>query len=121
MIIINEVMRHNVKNNGYSKNGVKTINSSDKLRNKCTWICHNLTQYCKSNHVKVAKSYFNLTDKFYFKVINSLKDQTQKENYYYRCLNILFFVVLVPLCIWYFTIKSINIQDKIVELKNLKK
>tara|TARA_B110001452_G_scaffold34263_1_gene26432 strand:+ start:802 stop:1020 length:219 start_codon:yes stop_codon:yes gene_type:complete len=57
MIMINELVRLNTNEKGYPKGkwgliqNISEINTADKLKGKCTWICHNDTNYCKENHV----------------------------------------------------------------------
>ena len=81
MIMVNEFVRLNTNEKGYTKGkwgliqNITAINTADKLKGKCTWICHNHTNYCKKNHVKLAKPYFNKIDPIYFGIINSLKSK----------------------------------------------
>ena len=115
MIVVNEIIRPTITGKPYTKYGISAINSVDKTPEKCTWICHNNTTYCKTHHVKYLKSYFQFTDKMYFGIIHLLKKTGN-----YRLANIIFLVILFPFLIWFFTIKSLNIQDEINKLKNQK-
>ncbi len=72
LILINEIVRPTINETGYSKYGISVINPIAKNTDKCTWICHNNTSYCKEHHVKILKPYFSLTDLFYFGVIGLL-------------------------------------------------
>jgi len=112
MILINEIIRPAIKEEPYSKSGITAMNSDDRISDKCTWICHNETAYCKENHVKCLKPHFKFTDPVYFGVIGML--QSTKK---YEAANIIFMVVLIPLLIWFLLIKSLNIQDEIKTLK----
>lgn len=112
MIIVNEVVRPTIKEKPYSKYGITTINSVDKNTEKCTWICHNNTTYCKKHHVKYLKNFYAYTDPIYFGIISLLAKTGN-----YGLANIIFLVILLPLLIWLFIIKSLNIQDKINKLK----
>ena len=112
MIIVNEIIRPAIKEEPYSKSGITAMNSDDRISDKCTWICHNETAFCKENHVKYLKPYFKYTDALYFGVIDML--QSTKK---YEAANIIFLVVLIPMLIWFFIIKSLNIQDEINALK----
>lgn len=112
MIIVNEVVRPTIKEKPYSKFGITTINSADTNTEKCTWVCHNNTTYCKENHVKYLKKYYAYTDNIYFGVISLLAKTGN-----YGLSNIIFLVILLPLLIWFFIIKSLNIQDEINRLK----
>lgn len=112
MIIVNEIVKPTIEEKPYSKYGVTAINSADKNADKCTWICHNNTNYCKENHVKYLKNYYAYTDMLYFGTISLLAKTGN-----YGLANIIFLVVLLPLLIWFFIIKSLNIQDEIRKLK----
>ena len=112
MIIINESVKSISNTKSYHIGRIKTINSFEKIKNKCTWICHNNTRYCKTNHVKFNHKYFSKTDPLYFGLINCLDARDS-----YALMNVFFLVVFIPLMIWYFLIKSMNIQDQIVEIK----
>jgi len=112
MIIVNEVVRPTIKEKPYSKYGITAINSADKITEKCSWICHNNTTYCKENHVKYLKNYYPYTDTIYFGIISLLAKTGN-----YGLANIIFLVILLPLLIWLFIIKSLNIQDKMNKLK----
>ena len=112
MIVVNEVVRPTIKEKPYSKYGITAINSADKNTEKCTWICHNNTNYCKENHVKYLKNYYPYTDTIYFGIIGLLAKTGN-----YGLANIIFLVILLPLLIWFFIIKSLNIQCEINKLK----
>lgn len=111
MIMVNEIVRFTQKDGPYSQHGVATINSGEEVPDKCTWICHNNTNYCKENHVTVLKPYLPVTDVFYFGIISLLQLTGS-----YGMANIIVLVVFMPFWIWYFTIRSLNIQDKINKL-----
>ena len=96
----------------YSKSGITAMNSDATIPDKCTWICNHETGFCKELHVKYLTPYFKYTDPLYFGLINML--QSTKK---YEAANIIFLVVLVPMLIWVFIIKSLNIQDEIKALK----
>jgi hypothetical protein len=108
MIIINEIVRPAIKGKPYSKYRITAMNSDDKISHKCTWICHNNTGFCKESHVKHLKPYYKYTDTIYFGMISLLQKTGN-----YGLANIIFFVILVPFFIWFFIVKSLNIQDEI--------
>lgn len=112
MIIVNEIIRPTIKEEPYLKSGITAINSDERISDNCTWICHHETGYCKENHVKHLIPYYRYTDPLYFGIINML--QSTKK---YEAANIFFLVILVPLLIWIFLIKSLNTQGKIRALK----
>lgn len=108
MVIANELVRSEIKENGFHYKGVTAINSTKTNAEKCTWHCHNDTDFCKTHHVKVLKSYFKYTDLLYFGIINSLKATGN-----YGGANIIFLVILLPGLMFLLLIKSINIQLEI--------
>jgi hypothetical protein len=111
MFIINEALRVKIKETPYSLNDIAAINSAEYLQEKCTWACHNNTAYCKIHHVKYLKPYYLITDLFYFGIIAALKSTGN-----YGAANIIFLVFLFPMTIFYFIIKSINLQNEIRKL-----
>ncbi len=115
MIILNETVRQRTTNDPYSKHGVSAINSVDRNADRCTWICHNDTGFCKNNHVIYLKPYFNFTDPIYYGAISLLRKTGN-----YGLANIFFLVILVPLFLWFFLVKSLNLQDEISTLKKKK-
>ena len=110
--MINEFVRLNTIEEGYNKQVVTAINSAKKQKEKYSWICHNNTNYCKENHVKLAKPYFDKIDPIYFGIINSLKSTGN-----YGLANIIFLVILLPLIMYVLLAKSISMQFKIRKLK----
>lgn len=115
MIVVNEMVRPTIVEKPYSKNGISAINSIERNVEKCTWICHNNTSFFKKYHVKYLKPYYRYTDFLYFGIINFLHKTGN-----YVMANIIFLVIILPLSIWFFIIKSMNIQDEITKLKNQK-
>ena len=112
MIIINEVVRPGIKEKPYSKSGITAINSSGRIADKCTWICHNQTNYCKEHHVTFNKRFFIISDPMYFGVIGLLRSTGN-----YGLANIIILVVLIPLLMWFLLIKSLGMQIEINKLK----
>jgi hypothetical protein len=115
MIVVNEMERLRATNELYLSHGIVAINSVEKNADKCTWICHNDTSFCKANHVTYLKSYFKFTDPVYFGAITLLQKTGN-----YGLANIIILVILVPLLLWFFLVKSFNIQDEISTLKKRK-
>lgn len=111
MVLVNEVARVKIKEQPYTAHGITAINSSKLLTEKCTWACHNNTQYCKIHHVKYLKPFYPFTDFFYYGVIASLASTGN-----YAAANIILLVFLFPITILYFIIKSLNKQDDIRKL-----
>ena len=115
MIIINEIVRQTIKEKPYSFSGITAMNSAARITDNCTWVCHNDTNYCMENHVKYLEPYSNYTNIQYFGAIGLLQATGN-----YGLANILFLVILIPLLIWLFIIKPLNIQNQINKLKNEK-
>jgi uncharacterized membrane protein YtjA (UPF0391 family) len=115
MIAINETIRPNLATQSGKMNGHATMNPTIASKHKCTWQCHNATNYCKANHVKVLKPYYNYTDPIYFGIINLLHSTGN-----YGLANIVFLVILIPFLICYFITKSwqYNLKRKILINKN---
>ena len=113
MVLTNELIRSSVKEQPYIYKKTTAINSGEKLKTKCTWHCHNDTGFCKNNHVKKAGYLFKITDPMHFGIIHFLKSTG-----HYALANIILFVILFPLLIFYFLVKIIEIQSKINLLKN---
>lgn len=112
MIFINEAMRSSVKEAPYYFHNIATINSAEKLKNKCTWHCHNDTNFCKQYHVKHTQHLFKIIDPIYFGIIGFLKSTGS-----YAMANILFLVILFPLLMYYFLVKIIHLQKQINSIK----
>src|SRR3954464_9050482 len=91
MIVINEMVRPTIKEKPYLNLGITAMNSSRKTTNKCTWICHNNTEYCIQHHIKFNHQFLKITDPIYFGVIGLLKSTGV-----YALANIVFLVILIP-------------------------
>lgn len=113
MIITNEFVRFNTQEEGYKRQGVTAINSAKRMESKCSWICHNDTDFCKNNHVKIVKQHFETIDPMYFGIINALKSTGD-----YGLANIIFLVVLIPGIMYFLLIKSISMQMEIRKIKS---
>ena len=122
MIMINELFRLSTNEEGYTKQGnwglpiqgITAINSGEPMKDKCTWMCHNNTNYCKENHVKLAKPYFDKTDAIYFGTIKSLQSTGS-----YVSANIIILVIILPLIMYILLVKSISLEFKIRKLKKV--
>jgi len=112
MIVINESFRSSIKERPFHKYGHTTMNSDDRIKNKCTWNCHNHTSYCKAHHLKFLKQYTAFTDEIYEGEIHLL---TKTGNY--GLANIAILVIAIPFLIFYFLIKGLNIRNEIKKIK----
>ena len=88
-------------------------NSTLPIAERCTWACHDSTNYCIAHHVKMNKLLLNFTRPIYFGEIILLQ---MIGNYSFA--NILILVTLVPLYIWYFLVRIIDTLQEIKEAKN---
>jgi hypothetical protein len=113
VIFVNEFSRIKQNEKNFEFYGISTINSSEELRDACSWICYQRTEYCKKHHVKFLKPYFSKTDSLYYGVIKNLKSSGD-----YVLANIIFLVFLIPITIFLFIIKIISIK---LEIKKLMK
>ncbi len=117
MILLNELFRPTISETRFRRKSITNesltvINSADPLLGKCSWICHNSTNYCKTNHVKWATNYFQYTDPLYFGTIGLLHSTGN-----YGLANIFFFVVLFPAFLFFLIVRSIDMQGEINQLK----
>tara|TARA_B110000467_G_C18309132_1_gene476803 strand:- start:721 stop:1080 length:360 start_codon:yes stop_codon:yes gene_type:complete len=118
MVLVNESFRPTIKDPGFTMttnyNGYKSINTAmnPQLKNHdvCSWRCHN--SGCKPQLLKSVESYI---DPIYDGIISFLKSGDSFGSY--GIANILFLVLLWPLVMFYFLIKSLDMQQ---EIKNLK-
>ena len=102
MVLINEFARVRIKDAKLFKyHGINTIHPGMKRANRCTWICHNNTSYCKNQHVKFDKINFSFTDVVYFGVIGILKGTGN-----YGLANIIILVILIPFSIIYMIVRG---------------
>jgi hypothetical protein len=112
MILINESIRSSIKERPFKYNGFKTMNSDDRIKNKCTWNCHNRTSYCKSHHLKFLKQYISFTDEMYKGEIYLLRSTGK-----YELANIAILVIFIPFLILYFFIKGLDMRNEIKKIK----
>lgn len=112
MVLINEYVGWRVGKSGYVIQEVEAIHSSQRLKERCTWVCHNDTNWCKQHHVKFLNGHFALVDQVYFGIIHLLKGTGA-----YRAANIFFLVILIPVLMCYLLVRSINMQLEINRIK----
>jgi hypothetical protein len=112
MVVVNELTRIQNKTH-YKSKGLTLLNTTDPLKNKCSWNCHNNTSYCLKHHVKLTKPNLKYTNPIYFGAIGALRSTGN-----YGMANIVFLVILMPLWMFYFLVKSI---DLFIEIRKTKK
>ena len=115
MGFLNELVRTTTPKHAYFINKIRTINPDTKNPSYCSWVCHNNTQYCKINHVKLLESNFDLSDPIYFGVINTLNTSGL-----YAILNLVIFVLFFPLSIYWLLLKNLSLRKQIINLKSQK-
>ena len=113
VIALNELVRPTMEEEGYRLENLVAINSDSKNVNKCSWACHNATIYCKENHLAIIDKENGWTDMLYFGLMSALKATGN-----YGLANILILVILMPLVLYFLTIKCIDIQIEIRKLKS---
>ncbi len=114
MVIVNESVRPTIKEKPYSRKGfTSAMNPLSKSKKKCSWICHNKTSFCQEYHSHHLKPYFKITNLFYYGFIRLLS-----IGGVYGLVNLLLFLVLSPLFVWYCIIKSLD-TDFCINLANL--
>ncbi len=107
MVLVNESMRVGLEQ-AHQRNGMKTINTSNKIISQCSWACHDDTNYCKTKHVKWLNNHFQYTDPLYFGIIGLLQSTRT-----YALANILILVLFIPALLFFFIVQSIEMQFKI--------
>jgi hypothetical protein len=117
MILVNEGCRLlNREKNPYTLTflsiKVKAINSDERNLDKCTWNCHNnTTKYCIVHHVRAKSLITAEKQQLYFCIIKLL--HTSRKTFdAYAVMNILVYVLVFPLWIWFWLIKIIKICTK---------
>ncbi len=114
MIMINEFVRANSHEKGFTKYGVTAINSGEGFMDKCSFICHEATKnYCQVHHVNLEKPYVDKIDPIYYGIIDSLYLPGG-----YRLANLIILVIILPLIMYVLLVKSISLEFKIRKLKN---
>lgn len=112
MGLVNESVRSLNTTHFKSKEFV-LLNTTEPIKNKCSWNCHNKTAYCMEHHIKYIKPYLKYTNPIYFGAIGALRSTGN-----YGLANIVFLVILMPLWMFYFLTKSI---DLLLEIRKTKK
>ena len=112
MVVVNELTRIQNKTH-YKSKGFTLLNTTEPIKNECSWNCHNNTSYCLKNHVKLTKPYLKYSNPIYFGAIAALRSTGN-----YGLANIVFLVILMPLWMFYFLTKSIDLILEIKKKKN---
>ena len=120
MVLVNESFRPSLKDPGFTRttsyNSYQSINTAMnpelKDHDVCSWRCHNRNRYCKPQLFKSVESYIN---PLYFGLISFLYQGGSFASY--GIANIFFLVLLWPFVMVYLLIKSLDMQQKIKNLK----
>ena len=110
MTIVNESVRFSKTPKAISMYGVTLtlMNPIAPNKNQCTWACSFNTRFCIKNHVKLDEKYLKFTDPIYFGIIKLLFSTGN-----YVLANLIFLVLGIPLFIFIFAKKIINIKKQI--------
>lgn len=111
MALVNEVVRPTIEETPYTAYGFTAMNPLVETPEKCSWICHNNTSYCKERHVTYLKPYFSVVDPVYWGIIRALKSTGN-----YGAANLVVFVVVLPLLMFWWLVSSLNMQREIRKL-----
>lgn len=112
MIGVNELTRSDINGTPFTSHGVTTINTATISKTECSWNCHNDTDYCEANHIRVLAPYKEYIDPLYFKIIELLYSTGN-----YGLANIIFLVIGWPLLMFLLIVSIIKLQNKITKLK----
>lgn len=112
IIGLNEWMSRQLNEKGFQRNNIIAINPVYRTPEKCTWVCHNDTRYCKSQHTTLPAKVVAFIDPFYFGIIENLHSTGN-----YALANVAFLVVLIPALIYFLLIQCIWIEIQISKLK----
>jgi hypothetical protein len=112
MVIVNELVRPTITEQPYSAYGFTAMNPLLESPEKCSWQCHDNTTYCKQHHVVYLDSWFQVVDPIYFGIIRALKSTGN-----YGAANLVVFVILLPLLMFWWLVRSLNMQAEISRLK----
>ncbi len=110
MIVINEYARSTMPEKQKTTRPL-LMNTAEALPDACSWKCFHDTSYCKQHHVKLAKSYFGITDTLYFGMISGLMLFGN-----YSAANLIILVLLWPLLMSYLLVKPFLMQVQITKL-----
>jgi hypothetical protein len=112
MILVNEYVDSKTDESGYMLQEVEAIHSAQRLKEHCTWACHNDTNWCKTHHVTLLSGHFTYVDQVYFGIIGLLKATGA-----YGAANVFFLVFLIPVFMCYLLVRSIKMQLEINGIK----
>ena len=106
MVIVNESFSQKTYYKSFKKIQIQTINPSRVINDKCSWACHDSTNYCKDHHIKYNS--IKRIDFLYNGIIRFLKSGLSNvEGFNYALNNIIFLVVLWPLWMIYLFMRVI--------------
>lgn len=108
MAIVNEYSRQIATDKPYQRRGLTFINSDIRTPDKCSWTCHNYSNYCDNNHITFMGPIKSSLDIFYFGIIRALKSVGN-----YAIANLIFLVIGWPLLMWYLLISCLNMRDRL--------
>ncbi len=112
VIGVNETVRPTLTDPGYSELGYTAMNPVKATPEKCSWACHNGTLYCEKYHVSAVRPLMPFIRPFYYGLISLLMSTGA-----YGAANLLFLVILFPGLLFYWVVRSIQLQKAIKQLQ----
>lgn len=112
LVVVNALFSNEEGEKAHRIATFKAANTGEKIRSKCTWACHNDTNFCKTNHVQLMNPYFDVIDPIYFGIIRGLKATGD-----YGLANIIVLVLVLPMIMYFLLIQSIRMYWEIKALK----
>ena len=103
---VNEYSRHIATDKPYQRRGLTFINSDIRSTDKCSWVCHNYSDFCDNNHIRFMGPIKASMDIVYFGMIRALKSIGN-----YAATNLIFLVFGWPLLMWYLLISCLNMRN----------
>lgn len=106
MLITNEYVRTETFSKKIWGINIETINSDSYSKTKCTWACHNDSEFCEQYHIKNQN--IHQIDNIYTGIIRFLKSGIfTTTEFNYGINNIIFLVILWPLWMMYMFIRVV--------------
>jgi hypothetical protein len=115
IILVNEYTRAITSKTWRNEQGTTRLNSTQSLTQKCTWLCHDNTDHCKTHHVKIVQRYYFYTDPLYFGIIGSMKNTGA-----YAFANVLLLALVIPVMLVYLFVRIAEMQQQINRLQQKK-
>ena len=112
MLVINEYARYAHVGHSHRYKSVLTIHDGQKFKKRCSWHCHHSTRFCAKHHLTLKGNASKRMLGIYYDVIQLLHRTGN-----YQLVNILLFVVLIPLYGCFMLISCFRQQQTIQKLR----